>query len=130
MSTLTNMDLTSGSVKIAAKQVKTIIKKLREATGVNIRILAEGVAMPESQLSRMATKETGVLKGPTVRPLERIEILVKEAEKVLTSDGVKKWISTPSPYLNDLPPILCLRSDKELEKVLSLLASIGNGFPS
>ena len=130
MSTLTNMDLTNGSVKIAAKEVKIIIKKLRDATGVNIRHLAEGVAMPESQLSRMATKETGVLKGPTVRPLGRIELLVKEAGKVLTRDGVKKWISTPNPYLNDLPPILCLRSDKELEKVLALLASIGYGFPA
>lgn len=130
MSTLTNMDLTNGSVKIAAKQVKAFIKKLRDATGVNIRLLAEGIAMPESQLSRMATKNTGMLKGPTIRPLGRIEILVKEAEKVLTPNGVKKWISTPNPYLNDLPPILCLRSDKELEKVLSLLASIGYGFPA
>ncbi len=130
MSTLTNMDLTNGSVKIAAKQVKAFIKKLKDATGVNVRLLAEGVAMPESQLSRMATKNTGMLKGPTIRPLGRIEILVNEAEKVLTPNGVKKWISTPNPYLNDLPPILCLRSDKELEKVLSLLASIGYGFPA
>ena len=130
MSTLINMDLTNGSVKIGAKQVKAFIKKLKDATGANVRLLAEGVAMPESQLSRMATKETGVLKGQTIRPLKRIEILVNEAEKVLTHDGVKKWISTPNPYLNDIPPILCLRSDKELEKVLSLLASIGYGFPA
>ncbi len=130
MSALANAIPLEGSGKIPAKKVRSFINKLIDATGVPERRLAQAVAMPESQLSRMATKKTGLFKEQTICPLRRIAVLVEEAHKVLTSAGVKRWINTPNPYLNDLPPILCLRSDKELEKVLSLLASIGYGFPA
>ncbi|MCK4524777.1 DUF2384 domain-containing protein, partial [candidate division WOR-3 bacterium] len=96
----------------------------------NERILAQSVAMNESQLSRMTSKKTGSLRERTIHPLKRIAILIDEAQKVLTPNGIKQWINTPNPYLNDVAPILCLRSDKELEKVLSILAAIRYGFPA
>ncbi len=130
MSTPTKTISSDGSGKIPAKQVRDLIDKLINATGGPERRLAQAVAMAESQLSRMATKKTGLVKEQTIHPLRRIEILIEEARKVLTPSGVKRWINTQNPYLNDLPPILCLRSDKELEKVLSLLASIRYGFPA
>jgi uncharacterized protein (DUF2384 family) len=119
-----------GQNKVSAEDVKTFIHELIKATGVPERILAQSVAMAESQLSRMTSKKTGSLREQTIHPLKRIAILVEEARKVLTANGVKRWLNTPNPYLNDVPPILCLRSDKELEKVLSLLAAIRYGFPA
>ncbi len=130
MKTLTKAIPSEITGKIAAKEVRAFINELIDATGVPERRLAQAVDMAESQLSRMATKKTGLFKEQTIHPLRRIAILVEEAFKVLTPKGVKRWITTPNPYLNDLPPILCLRSDKELEKVLSLLASIRYGFPA
>lgn len=130
MGILTQTLPSEGTDKIPAKDVRTFIHELIQATGVPERLLAQAVAMAESQLSRMASKKTGSFREHTVYPLKRIAILVEEARKVLTANGVKQWINTPNPYLNDVPPILCLRSDKELEKVLSILASIRYGFPA
>ncbi len=119
-----------GQNKISAKDVSSFIHELIKAAGVSERILAQSVAMNESQLSRMASKKTGSLREQTIHPLKRIAILIEEAKKALTANGVKQWLNTPNSYLNDVPPILCLRSDKELEKVLSLLAAIRYGFPA
>ncbi|MBI5181863.1 MAG: DUF2384 domain-containing protein [Nitrospirae bacterium] len=130
MGTLTQALPSREKDKIPAKDVRAFIQKLIKATGVPERLLAQAVAMAESQLNRMTSKRAGSFKEQTVHPLKRIAILIEEAQKVLTPKGVKKWINTPNPYLNDVPPILCLRSDKELEKVLSLLASIRYGFPA
>lgn len=130
MGILTKTLPSEGTDKIPAKDVRGFIHKLVQATGVSERLLAQAVAMAESQLSRMAAKKTGSFREQTIHPLRRIAILVEEARKVLTDNGVKRWINTPNPYLNDVSPILCLRSDKELEKVLSLLASIRYGFPA
>ncbi|MFZ3090718.1 MAG: antitoxin Xre/MbcA/ParS toxin-binding domain-containing protein [Nitrospirota bacterium] len=130
MGTLTQALPSRGKDRIPARDVRAFIQKLIKATGVPERLLAQAVAMAESQLNRMTSKKAGSFKEQTVHPLKRIAILVEEAQKVLTPKGVKEWINTPNPYLNDVPPILCLRSDKELEKVLSLLASIRYGFPA
>ncbi len=119
-----------GQNKLSAKDVRCFINELIKTTGATERILAQSVAMNESQLSRMASKKTGSLREKTIHPLKRIAILVEEAQKTLTPNGVKQWLNTANPYLNDVPPILCLRSDKELEKVLSLLAAIRYGFPA
>lgn len=130
MGTLTQILPSEGSDKIPAKDVRVFIRKLVQTIGVPERLLAQAVAMSESQVSRMASKKTGLFREQTVHPLKRIAVLVEEAHKVLTDSGVKRWVNTPNPYLNDVPPILCLRSDKELEKVLSVLASIRYGFPA
>lgn len=130
MGTLTHALPSREKDRIPAKDVRVFILKLIKATGVPERLLAQAVAMAESQLNRMTAKKTGSFKEQTVQPLKRIAILVDEAQKVLTAKGARHWINTPNPYLNDVPPILCLRSDKELEKVLSLLASIRYGFPA
>lgn len=130
MGTLTHALPSREKDRIPAKDVRAFILKLIKATGVPERLLAQAVAMAESQLNRMTSKRAGSFKEQTVHPLKRIAILVEEAQKVLTAKGTRQWINTPNPYLNDVPPILCLRSDKELEKVLSLLASIRYGFPA
>ncbi len=130
MRTLTQALPSREKERIPAKDVRAFIQKLIKATGVPERLLAQAVAMAESQLNRMTSKKAGSFKEQTVHPLKRIAILIEEAQKVLTAKGAKQWINTPNPYLNDVPPILCLRSDKELEKVLSLLASIRYGFPA
>ncbi len=130
MGTLTQALPSREKDKIPAKDVRAFIQKLIKATGVPERLLAQAVAMAESQLNRMTSKRAGSFKEQTVHPLKRIAVLVEEAQKVLTAKGARQWINTPNPYLNDVPPILCLRSDKELEKVLSLLASIRYGFPA
>jgi uncharacterized protein (DUF2384 family) len=130
ISALTQILPVEGSEKIPAKKVRVYIKELVAYTGVAVRLLAQAVAMSESQLSRMVSKKSGSFREETVHPLRRIAILVEEAKKVLTARGAKRWLNTPNPYLNDVPPILCLRSEKELEKVLSVLASIRYGFPA
>lgn len=130
MAALTQALPSEGTTKIPAKEVGSFIRKLMQATGVSEKILAQAVAMAESQLNRMTSQKSGFIKEQTIHPLKRVAILVEEARKALSNEGVRRWISTPNPYLNDVPPILCLRSDKELEKVLSLLASIRYGFPA
>lgn len=45
----------------------------------------------------------------------------------MTCEGVKKWLTTPNPYLDDVPPIQHLRSAKELAKTLDALGSIRHG---
>ncbi|MGC9366070.1 MAG: antitoxin Xre/MbcA/ParS toxin-binding domain-containing protein [bacterium] len=127
MSTLTEILSTD---KIPAGEVSVFIKEIIQNTGVTEKTLAQAIGMSESQLHRMISKKTGSYRKHTLQPLERIAILVEEARKVLTTSGAKKWLKTPNPYLHDVAPILCLRSDKELEKVLSILASIKYGFPA
>ncbi|KQC14002.1 MAG: hypothetical protein APR63_06480 [Desulfuromonas sp. SDB] len=127
MSTLTEILSTD---KIPAGEVSVFIKEIIQNTGVTEKTLAQAIGMSESQLHRMISKKSGNYRKHTVRPLERIAILVEEARKTLTAKGAKKWLNTPNPYLHDVAPILCLRSDKELEKVLSILASIKYGFPA
>lgn len=130
MGTLVETLPSEGIAKIPAKKVSAFIRGLIEATGVPARTLAQAVAMAESQLSRMASETAGFVRPETVHPLLRIAILIEEARESLSAEGARRWLVTPNPYLNDVPPILCLRSDKELEKSRSLLASIRYGFPA
>jgi len=115
---------------VLAKEAHSQVHRLLKATGLSLNMLAQGISMAYSQLSRIATKKTGRYRAETLLPLRRAEILYQEARKTLSKKGIRRWLSEPNPYLNDVPPILCLRSDKELEKVLSLLASIRYGFPA
>jgi uncharacterized protein (DUF2384 family) len=130
MSNLAQTLTIEGGNKIPAKDVRAFIRKLIRAIGGPRRYLAQAVTMSESQVSRMASKKKGSFREQTVHPLIRVAILVDEASKVFTDEGVKQWIKKPNPYLNDVPPIFCLRSDKELEKVLSVLAAVSYGFPA
>jgi uncharacterized protein (DUF2384 family) len=70
------------------------------------------------------------VKTYTLSPLTRAAVLIDAAQKTLSKEGIHLWLTTPNPYLNDVPPILCLRSDKELEKAKSLLAAVRYGFPA
>jgi uncharacterized protein (DUF2384 family) len=127
MSTLTKLYY---SDKIPAKEVSAFINNIIQDTGITEKTLAQAIGMSESQLHRMISKKTGNYRKHTILPLERIANLIEEAKKTLTAKGAKNWLKTPNPYLHDVAPILCLRSDKELEKVLSVLASIRYGFPA
>ncbi|MCL5056341.1 MAG: MbcA/ParS/Xre antitoxin family protein [Firmicutes bacterium] len=124
-------ELNSGSAaKTSSKIVSDFIHKVIKATGAQERLIAQGIAMAESQFNRLASKKSGGVKIQTIYPLKRLEKLFQEAEKTFSKAGMKKWLTSPNPYLDDVPPILCLRTDKELDRVLSLLASIRYGFPA
>lgn len=117
--------------KVPAEKVSKFIRMVLKTTGIKEKELAQGTAISEAQLNRIAAGSVGhKVRIQTIEPLKRVFTLLETAQKVLSNEGVKDWISKPNPYLNDVPPILCLRSDKELEKVLSLLKSIDYGFPA
>ena len=81
MGTLTQALPSRGKDRIPARDVRAFIQKLIKATGVPERLLAQAVAMAESQLNRMTSKKAGSFKEQTVHPLKRIAILVEEAQK-------------------------------------------------
>ena len=115
---------------LSAREVSRFLEQLIGLSGVTEKTLAQAVAMSESQLNRMLSKRTGAVKAQTIQPLKRIAVLVEEARKTLTSAGAKEWLNTPNPYLDDVAPIQHLRSEKELEKTLDVLAAIRHGFPA
>jgi len=115
--------------QVSSDNVSKHIDKLMKLTGASASVLAQGMNIPEPQFNRMARKKSK-FRAETLKPIERVEILLQEALKTLTPVGVKHWLMEPNPYLNDVPPILCMRSDKEMEKVLSLLVAIRHGFPA
>lgn len=86
--------------------------------------------MAEAQINRIKSARVGYVKTYTLSPLTRAAVLIDEASKTLSKEGVHQWLTAPNPYLNDVPPILCLRSEKELEKAKSLLAAVRYGFPA
>ena len=114
--------------KVHAKDVSRWIQGLLRAIGVSERAAAQGLNIAESQFTRMAHSKNGHYRTSTLEPIERLEKIYKEARETLTETGARRWLTTPNPYLNDVPPVLCLRSDKEMEKVVSLLASVRYGF--
>jgi uncharacterized protein (DUF2384 family) len=130
METLTAFIPAEGNATVEGKNVSRFIRQLAKVAGVSERTLAQAVTMAESQLSRMAANKKGAVRAQTLYPLRRVALLVEEAGKTLSEPGVKEWLSTPNPYLDDVPPILHVRSDKELEKALNVLASIRHGFPA
>jgi len=115
---------------LPAGEVCRFLEELIKSSGVTEKVLAQAVAMSESQLNRMLSKRTGSVKAQTIQPLKRIAVLVEEAQKTLTAEGAKDWLTTPNAYLDDVPPIQHLRSEKELEKALDALAAIRHGFPA
>lgn len=119
-----------GSDKVPAKDVSHFIHHALHLIGARERMLAQGVDMPESQFNRLAKAQKGSVKAQTIRPLKRLAAVLEEAEKTFSKEGMKHWLLTPHPALSDVMPLLCLRTDKELEKVLSLMASIRYGFPA
>ena len=118
------------AAKVPARQASSWVQRLESLAGVNDTTLAHGVDMAESQINRIRSTRVGFVKTYTLTPLTRAAVLIDEANKTLTEKGARNWLTTPSPYLNDVPPILCLRSDKELERAKTLLASVRYGFPA
>ncbi|MEK6680229.1 MAG: hypothetical protein AABY39_12510, partial [Nitrospirota bacterium] len=62
MGTLTHALPSREKDRIPAKDVRAFILKLIKATGVPERLLAQAVAMAESQLNRMTSKKAGSFK--------------------------------------------------------------------
>jgi uncharacterized protein (DUF2384 family) len=118
------------AAKVPASQASSWLQNLLSVAGVNDTTLAHGVDMAEAQINRIKSTRVGFVKTYTLSPLTRAAVLIDEARKTLSKEGVHQWLTTPNPYLNDVPPILCLRSDKELEKAKSLLAAVRYGFPA
>jgi len=118
------------AAKIPAARAGSWLRGLLSLAGINDTTLAHGVDMAESQINRIKSARGGYVKTYTLSPLTRAAVLIDEARKTLSKEGVRRWLTTSNPYLNDVPPILCLRSDKELEKTMSLLAALRYGFPS
>lgn len=116
--------------KVPAREASLWVEALEDLAGVNDTTLAHGVDMAESQISRIRSARVGYVKTYTLTPLTRAAVLIEEACKTLSEGGAKRWLTTPNPYLNDVSPILCLRSEKELEKAKTLLASLRYGFPA
>jgi uncharacterized protein (DUF2384 family) len=92
-------------------------------------MIAQGLGIPEKNLSRITLRQHKPRRD-TLRQLERIQKLVQDALRTLTPKGAFEWLIAPNPFLNDVAPIQCLRSEKELEKVLGVLAAIKFGFPA
>ncbi|MBI4591045.1 MAG: DUF2384 domain-containing protein [Candidatus Rokubacteria bacterium] len=130
MATVTEIVRSEPQATLPAREVSRFLEQLIELSGVTEKTLAQAVAMSGSQLNRMLSKRTGSVKAQTIQPLRRIAVLVEEAGQTLTGAGAKAWLTTPNPYLDDVPPIQHLRSEKELEKALDVLASIRHGFPA
>jgi uncharacterized protein (DUF2384 family) len=131
MRTQTNILPSWGNAaRIPATQASSWLLSLLSWAGINDTTLAHGVDMAESQINRIKSARDGYVKTYTLTPLTRAAVLIDGARKTFSKEGVHQWLTTPNPYLNDVPPILCLRSDKELEKALSLLAAMRYGFPA
>ena len=92
-------------------------------------MIAQGLGIPEKNLTRV-TRRHHKPRRETLRQLGRVATLFHDALQALTPKGAFDWIRTPNPYLNDVAPVQCLRSDKELEKVMGILAAIKFGFPA
>lgn len=116
--------------KIKARDVSSRIRVILRDAGVPERSAAQGLALGEAYFSRMKNKRTGFYRHESIIPLERLAYVVDFAKNTLSEKGVKNWLLEPNPYLNNVPPVLCLRSDEEMEKVISLLGAIRHGLPS
>jgi uncharacterized protein (DUF2384 family) len=92
-------------------------------------MIAQGLGIPERNLNRL-TQRRNKPRRDTLRQLERVEKLIQDVLRTLNPKGAFEWLRTPNQYLNDVAPIQCLRSEKELEKVMGILAAIKFGFPA
>lgn len=115
---------------VPTKEVGGMIRRIINVAGVNSSTLANACVMAESQMARLGRHRTGCVRNETLIPIKRVETLVKAASEALPAGGVSDWLNTPNPYLDDIPPILHARSEEELAKSLSLLASLQYGFPA
>ena len=116
--------------RIHAKDVSGRIRELLKETGAPERAVAQGLALGETYFSRMKNRRTGFYRRESLHPLERLALVLAHAKTALSEKGIRKWLLEPNLSLNNVSPILCLRSDEEMEKVVSLLGAIGHGLPS
>jgi uncharacterized protein (DUF2384 family) len=130
MAVVSDLILSDAQTALPAEQVSRFLRQLVRDSGVTEKTLAHAVAMSESQLNRLLARKSGVVRSQTIQPLRRIARVVEKARETLSPRGVKEWLTAPNPYLDDVPPILHLRSEKELAGVLDLLTAIRHGFPA
>ncbi len=65
-----------------------------------------------------------------LQKLTRKRLLIKEAESIFkTVSQANTWLNTNNPYLKNKKPILCTASQKDFDKVMSVLSAIKLGFP-
>ena len=119
-----------GGAAIPARNAAAFVHRLSEAAGVPDRLLAAAALMPEAQLNRLASGRGGPVRPSTLLPLKRVAMLVEEAHETLAPQGARAWLVAPNPYLHNVAPVLCVRSDKELERARAVLAAIRHGCPA
>jgi uncharacterized protein (DUF2384 family) len=119
-----------GADKIPGREVSAFVHRLSKYSGLPDKTLAQSVFMSEALLNRLAAGRADSVRAQTILPLKRVATLIEEALDTLTPAGARAWLVTPNPYLHEVPPIQCLRSDKELERVLALLAAVRHGYPA
>jgi uncharacterized protein (DUF2384 family) len=128
--TVSHPPLFSQKEKVSAREVRLKIKDLLRKAGAPERVVAQGLALGETYFSRMKNRRSGFYRRDSLYPLERLSRVLEFASTTLSPKGVREWFLEPNPSLNNVPPILCLRSNEETEKVVSLLAAIRYGLPA
>ena len=130
MKTLLEVFADTDHGKISAREVSHGIREILKTADIPVRVLANGLGISETQLNRMASRKNGFYRAQTLAPFHRVACLLKEARQSLTEKGMAFWLNHPHPYLNNLPPIMCLRSDQELDRVITQLGAMRYGFPT
>jgi hypothetical protein len=130
MQTLTEVFPNTEHGTVPAKEVAEGIHQVLKVLHVSKRVLAHGLGLSESFLNRMLTRKKGTYKAETLRPLRRAARLIEETQKTLSPEGVPFWLNHPNPYLNNLPPVMCMRSDAEVDRALTQLYAIRYGMPA
>ena len=130
MSSLAMQSTPSHPGKVPAREVGSRIRAILDETGTRESKAAQGLGLGEAYFSRMKNRRSGSYRRESLLPLERLSRVVDFAKGTLSGKGVKDWLREPHPALNNVAPILCLRSEEEAEKVISLLAAIRHGFPA
>lgn len=104
--------------------MSAFIRRLEKASRLPDEALARAAAMPPSTLKRLAAIRTGSVSARRLRPLVRVASVVEEARAALPEQAVRAWLTTPNPYLHDLPPIECVRSEEGYQIILAMLAAL------
>lgn len=125
----TNDITTTLSEALSENNVGNHVDSIIRETRLPASMIAMGLGISEKNLNRIRKKRNRP-RQESIRPIGRVQTLLEEAYEAMSPKGAVEWLKKPNPYLNDVPPILCLRSDKEMEKVISLLSAIKFGLPA
>ncbi len=123
--------LLDSNERIDAMEISRTLNDILKDINVPNYYIAKGLGIDEKYFLQIKNNYYGsYTHDENINSLERLIRLVDFAEDTLSKEGVKEWLEKPNPNLGYTSPILYLRSDEEMEKVLSLLGAIGHGLPA